>query len=34
MIRAFAIFTATFFTAQAAALDLDTPFQSMSGGTI
>ena len=34
MIRAFAIFTATFFTAQAATLDLDTPFQSMSGGTI
>jgi glutathione peroxidase len=34
MIRAFAIFTATFFTAQAAALDLDTPFQSMIGGTI
>lgn len=34
MIRAFAIFTATFFTTQAAALDLDTPFQSMSGGTI
>ena len=34
MIIAFAIFTATFFTAQAATLDLDTPFQSMSGGTI
>ena len=34
MISAFAIFTATFFTAQAATLDLDTPFQSMSGGTI
>lgn len=34
MISAFAIFTATFFATQAAALDLDTPFQSMSGGTI
>ena len=33
MIRAFAIFTATFFATQAAALDLDTPFQSISGGT-
>lgn len=34
MIRAFAIFTATFLATQAAALDLDTPFPSMSGGTI
>jgi glutathione peroxidase len=34
MIRAFAMFTATFFATQAAALDLDTPFQSISGGTI
>ena len=34
MIRTFAIFTATFFATQAAALDLDTPFPSMSGGTI
>lgn len=34
MIRAFAIFTATFLATQAAALDLDTPFPSISGGTI